>query len=60
MYMYVVAYNIVFSMGNESTMVNSKKESDVVFLFYIEIHDQTIYLILPDHVVQRISILIWI
>ena len=41
--MYVVAFYIVFAMRNESTMVNSKK-SDLVLLFYIEMHDLTIYL----------------
>ena len=37
-----------------------QKESDIVLLFYIAIHDPTIYLIWPDHVVRRISIYIYI
>ena len=43
-------------MRNESTKVGSEKDSDVVLLFYIAMHDQTIYLIWPDEVGQRISI----
>ena len=37
--------------------MNSKIDSDIVLLFYIETHDPTIYLIWPDHVIQRIPIL---
>ena len=42
--MYVVAYYVVFAMRNESTMVNSRKKSYLVLLFYIAMHDPTIYL----------------
>ena len=45
--MYVVVYYIVFAMGNESTIVNSKKDPDIVLLFIIAMHDPTIYLIWP-------------
>ena len=36
------------------------KDSDIVLLLYIAMHDPTIYLILRGHVVHRLSILIWI
>ena len=36
------------------------KNPDIVFFFYILIHDKTIYLIAQVHVVQGISILMWI
>ena len=42
--MYPVAYYIVFAMRNESTMVNSKKYSDLVLLFDSAMHDPTIYI----------------
>ena len=50
--MYVFAYYIVFAMRNESTMVN--RDQDIVFLFFIEMRDSTIYLIWLDHVLQLI------
>ena len=43
--MYVVVCYIVFAMGNESTIVNSKKIQ--ILLFIIAMHDPTIYLIWP-------------
>ena len=43
---------------DESTMVNNKKDSDIVLMFYIAMHFPAIYLILSDHVVHRLSILI--
>ena len=36
---------ILFAMRNESTMVNSKINSDIAFLFNIAMHDPTIYLL---------------
>ena len=43
---------------NEKCIYNGQyqKDSDIVYLFYIEIHDPAIYLIWRDHVVQRILI----
>ena len=63
--MYVVAYNVLFAMKYESTtmkyestMVNSKKKkiSDLVLLFYIAMHDPTIYLsfFLPPRVTSNV------
>ena len=49
--MYVFTYHIVFLMKNESTMAKIKTDSEIVLLFYIEMHDPTIFLILPDHMV---------
>ena len=34
----------MFTMANESTMVNSKKKSDIVLLFNIAMHVPIIYL----------------
>ena len=41
---YVVAYYIVLAIRNESTMVNIKKNSDLVLLFYIAMHDPAFYI----------------
>ena len=46
--MYVVAYYIVSAIRNDSTMVNSKTQKKniyIVSLFYIAMHDPTIYMI---------------
>ena len=52
--MYVVAYYIVFAMRNESTMVNSEN-LDLVLLFYIAMHDPTIYMsFLPPRVTSNV------
>ena len=45
--MYVVVYNIVFAMRNESTIINGFICSYVVLLFYIAMSDPTFYLICP-------------
>ena len=41
-------------MNSKKTKQN--KNSDLVLLFYMAIHDQTIYLILPDRVEKHLSI----
>ena len=51
--MYVVAYYVVFAMRSKSTMVDSKNKSDIVLLFYIAMHDLTIYLSFFYHHVSR-------
>ena len=56
--MYVVTYDIVFAMRNESTMVNRKKIRCCIIVLHD--HYPTIYPIWPDNLVQRVSILIWI
>ena len=58
--MYVVAYYTVFAMRNESTIVNCKKIQMLYYCFSLHCMIQQYNLILPDHVVQRLSIFIWI